>query len=332
MKQGWKRRIAIALATAAVGVAVAFLLLREPGFGGHRLTYWVGQLWVADADQEAARRAIRAIGPKGIPHLLAKVRVGDSQRRWMRTWDKLPSFLQELTPAPMVDNRFRQKIPYAISLVGTLAVPHLIAAMHDSDRDVRLTAAQAMAFLGDRADPALPGLIPLITNTNPEFRVHAIFAVSQMGMVRTQAIPALMMSLSDPDNRSTPGAPYVRENAARALGSMGSAASVAVPKLAGLLDDPSDLMRLESAGALWKIQRDTNLVYRVMEQLEKRQGVQVYKGFLDLLAEMGSAARPAVPVILRSMTNWGTDMSRPIRRALAKIDPEAELRMIRPGP
>ena len=48
-----------------------------------------------------------------------------------------------------------------------------------------------------------------------------------------------------------------------------------------------------------------------------------YKGYLNLLGEMGPMARSAVPAILKTMTNWGTDMSRPVRPVLAKIDPEA---------
>jgi hypothetical protein len=323
MKQGSKRLLVV-VATAVVAAAVLFYFLSEPCYRGHRLTYWVEQLWTAGADQERARTALRAIGPKAVPCLLNKVRFDEAERRRMELWEKLPSVLQEAIPAPEANTRLRQKIPYAISLVGATAVPQLLRGIQDEDRDVRLTSAQAIACLGDRADSATGRLIALLGHTNRGVRANVILAISQMGMSRTQAIPALVLALSDEPYAAAERPVLLRESAARALGGMGSVATSAVPKLTMLLNDPSPTMRLAAASALWQIQRDTNLVYQVMEQLEKPQPIHTYRAFLDLLAQMGTAATPAVPEILRTMTNWGTDMSRSIRRTLSRIDPEAE--------
>jgi hypothetical protein len=52
---------------------------------------------------------------------------------------------------------------------------------------------------------------------------------------------------------------------------------------------------------------------------------------LQALGSIGPAAKPAVPVILRTMTNFFTNITRPVREALMKIDPEVVPILDHPG-
>ncbi len=318
-----RRQRVLALAAVGVVAALAFVFLYEPIYRARPLTYWVDQLWRPGADQDRARAALRAMGPRAVPHLLDKARSTGPRWRSLVMWEWMPSAVQELLPDPRPRDHLQRKIPYAISLIGAPAVPRLVTAMQDPDRGVRMAAAQAIACLGERANGALPGLVALLEHQEDEVRADAALAISQIGTVRTQAIPALILTLRDNDRGPHGRVIDVRQSAARALGAMGPAAKPAASELKSLLEDPDPAMRLEAATALWRIERDTNLVQRVAEQLEKPQSPYAYRGFVDLLAQMGPAAQSAVPGILRTSTNWGPGMARSVRRALSRIDPSA---------
>ena len=121
----------------------------------------------------------------------------------------------------------------------------------------------------------------------------------------------------------------VREAAAGALGEIGPEAKKAVPDLTAMLDDREPYAQGEAGLALWRITHDTNWVSRFTAELQKATNAQQYRTYLDLLALIGPEAKSAVPVILAGTTNFHTEMSRPVRAALRRIDPEA-VSMLKP--
>jgi HEAT repeat protein/beta-lactamase regulating signal transducer with metallopeptidase domain len=83
----------------------------------------------------------------------------------------------------------------------------LIDALSDPSRDVRRSAASALANIGDEA--AVPALKKLVTDTDTDTRREAVDALKEIG--GPDAIQALMALLKDSD-------PEIRKSAAEALG------------------------------------------------------------------------------------------------------------------
>lgn len=307
-------RVHIGLILTLTVIAVLALLMwfhgREPSYQGHTLLDWVQQLG-GPGDQSEAQTAIRAIGAqKVVPFLLKEVRCDTWREAIAPARTRLPAGVKEFLPTSDND-LILNRIPIALSLLGPPALPFLMSATQDKDVLVQRTAIWSISLMGPAAEPALPVLIQVLGQTNGLGGLAAL-AIGQMGPSRTQAIPSLVAAL-----------PVTRFEAARTLGEMGAEAAAAVPALNIILDSVQENARLQAATALWRITHDPNLVDRVIQELGKRQGYTTYKGFLNLLGEMGPAAKAAVPEILRTMTHWGTDMSRPVRPVLQKIDPEA---------
>lgn len=302
--------LVVTLSLATVWALFGWFLRREPGYRGQTLLEWVQQVG-GPGDQSKAQAAIRAIGAqKAVPCLLKEVRRDSLREAMAPVRTRLPTAVNESLP-PSDNDLILNKIPVALSILGPAALPDLIKATQDKDLMVQQTAIWSINLMGPAAESALPVLIRILGETNGLNGLAAL-AIGRMGPARTQAIPALVAAL-----------PVTRFEAARTLGEMGREAEGAVPALKTMLDTPQENSRLQAATALWRITHDTNLVDRVIPELGKRQGYTTYKGFLNLLGEMGPAAKPAVPEILRTMTRWGTEMSRPVRPVLEKIDPEA---------
>lgn len=73
-------------------------------------------------------------------------------------------------------------------------VPGLIAALGDTDTEVRQHSAMALAALGK---DAVPSLVDALKDKMKERRAGAAYALGQMGMFGRDAIPALLTALKD---------------------------------------------------------------------------------------------------------------------------------------
>jgi len=124
------------------------------------------------------------------------------------------------------DTALKRRLVEAFGAAGAPAVPALIQALGDSDRDVRRAAAEA---LGDLGDPqAVPALIQALRDDWEAVRRAAAEALGKLG--DPQAIPPLIQALGD----------YwydVRFAAAEALGKLGDPQAIppAHPSTGGLL-------------------------------------------------------------------------------------------------
>jgi HEAT repeats len=328
MKLRSPKAIRFALAIVGLTALVLVLVPHEPWYDWHRLSYWVDRVDGPGADQERAKEAIREIGPKAIPFLFKKIRSTETQRRRGSVWFKLSPGLQSFFgPDPSIYD----KITYALNLLGPSAIPSLRAALQYPSSEVQVAALNAITMMGPKADTTLPALVQLLNQTSAELRVRVTVAIGELGTARTQAIPALtaalVTALRDSNTETIGSRVSVCQAVARVLGRMGPDAKSAIPALTILLDDPKLYSRQEAAIALWQINHDTNLVSRLIRELEQAPDAGEYRTRLQVLAALGPAAQPAVPVILRVMTNFSTDLSHPVREALLKINPEAAAKL-----
>jgi HEAT repeat protein len=76
-------------------------------------------------------------------------------------------------------------------------LPALMAALEDSDNDVRAWAAQAIGETGADGAQAVPALIRLLTNLDEGSRNNACMALGGIGPGAKEALPALRRALTD---------------------------------------------------------------------------------------------------------------------------------------
>jgi len=79
-----------------------------------------------------------------------------------------------------------------------IALPALIAALKDSEPNVRGWSAQAIGEIGPNGKSAVPELITLLSNADEGSRNSACIALRGIGPAAKAALPALRNSLSDP--------------------------------------------------------------------------------------------------------------------------------------
>lgn len=78
------------------------------------------------------------------------------------------------------------------------ALPAMVAALQDSDSNVRAWSAQALGDVGSDAAKAVPDLITLLSNSDEGSRNSACIALRKIGPAAKEALPVLRRSLSDP--------------------------------------------------------------------------------------------------------------------------------------
>jgi HEAT repeat protein len=140
------------------------------------------------------------------------------------------------------------------------AVPALVELLGKKDDwHARYWAAHALAGIGPEARPAVPGLIEATLDKEPLTRAKALQALEKIhpdGAV--VAIPFLLKALRD---RQMP----LRWAAAEGLGRIGPRAKEAVADLARCSDDPDLFVRVSAAEALWRIQKNDQLVPTLLD-------------------------------------------------------------------
>ena len=95
------------------------------------------------------------------------------------------------------------------------ALSTLVAALQDSDSNVRGWSAQAIGTIGPDAARAVPDLITLLSNDDEGSRNSACIALRFIGPAAKQALPDLRKALSDPSKDVRRFAAWAIENIER---------------------------------------------------------------------------------------------------------------------
>jgi hypothetical protein len=246
--------MALAVLLVAVGGVIGWQVLRhrEPVYQGKPLLFWIFQHANSSAPsnqdraaREAAEVAIRHIGTNGLPTLLA----------WAGRRDA-PFKKKALT---LLSEEMRAKLqPFSAS-------------------DSHAAASYGFGVLRSIAKPAVPGLIRLLNDTDPDIRSGAAFCLCRIGPEAEEAVPALLQSLDDPETlnnafaalRSISTNPdvvmpvligYLSSTnmgqqgwALSRLPEFGADAKKAIPRVQEFLDDPQLYLRQAATNALKKI-------------------------------------------------------------------------------
>jgi HEAT repeat protein len=126
------------------------------------------------------------------------------------------------------------------------AIAGLALLLSDSDPDLRLRVAEALADFGKAACDAVPALAVAASRGDEEARIAAAHAILVIGGSPEVAVPALVTGLDNPNTR-------LRRASAEALAKYGAEARAARPALQRALRDSDPEVRRLVSDALIKI-------------------------------------------------------------------------------
>jgi hypothetical protein len=185
------------------------------------------------------------------------------------------------------DSQESQEARRQLKSLGPGAVPYLVRKL-DAHYGWREKWPSWLAKCPSSWQPALHRID---VRSPDEIHYGALETLQLLGPDAKSAVPSLTR-LSAARN----------QQAIRALAAIGPGAGDALPVLHALLTNHSPSLRLDVAGALWEIDRETNLVVQVCSNV-------VARGMTDgdvmnaagLLADVGPAAAAAAPALLGVM-------------------------------
>jgi HEAT repeat protein len=216
------------------------------------------------------------------------------------------------------------------------------AATPGSSRELELMARalEALKAIGPDARSALPEITPLLSSPDPTIRMLAGATRARITSQAEQAMPILLAGV-EKRLSGTPRAHVMvrqavassgQQAAALLLGELGPPATKAVPALEGMLADPNEWSRIIAAQALWRITKDAGQALPVLLDLLPRPNSRPVVGApdrrllhcIDAIAEMGPAARSAIPSLER-MRAYSMTARRAANAAIEQIQTERGL-------
>jgi HEAT repeat protein/S1-C subfamily serine protease len=237
------------------------------------------------------------------------------------TVDSLPGLERVLK-----DDAAPQRRAEAARAIGTIgiqarsAIPNLLEAIKDSDRNVSTAAMEALGKLGSASDVVLPELISKSLNdSDKRVKLYAARAIGKMGAAGVSAIDPLIELTRDND-------PELHNEALLALGRVGAGNREKVfPILFGQLKDAKDKpTRTLLAEAISHLGEPTvNEIASLRENLEHPSSeMRVY--CTHALGQLGSLSKDAVPVLTKILKHEDKPTAIAAADALGKIGADAK--------
>jgi len=141
------------------------------------------------------------------------------------------------------DSRLEDYTIMALAEIGGNAVPVLVENLRCDDSAVRQSVCTVLQRLGPKAKAAVPALVALVLEADPELYDAAFLALAEIG---SSAVCDLTHMLQSDDR-------HVRRGAAMALSRMGGAVIPAVPALCDATNDQDANIRFWAVRALGEI-------------------------------------------------------------------------------
>lgn len=311
--------------------------------------------WVDSHCRSLIFQTLGQIGPRADAAVPAAIEALGDESRSVRSQaatalSKFGPSAKDAIPAladVLSDDHFlvRMRAAEAIVTIGPdrQVLPQLIAALEDSDQNVRGCAAKALAQLGDAAVDAVPALTRKLEDPNEsdQVRVYSANALGNIGPAASGSVGALIETLRSESSRrdrlsrsaSTAltgiGEPAVgplvellqsddfvaRKSAAKVLYLMGPKAHAAVPALVEALGDYN--LREPAIEALGQIGKPA--VPALIDALGDNSKRRDWEYAARALAAIGPEAREAVPALIDMFQHSNTSACRFAADALVNI-------------
>jgi len=284
-----------ALVRAQAAQAIGFLGSKSPQAVEALVTR------VTDSDARVRRAAIAALqrlrpGPKVVLPLLAKV-------------------LDDADPSVVMPAL------QSLAEVGADAMPTLIEAL--SYPGGRYWACLVLAEMGPKGKAAVPALVKLLSDKDPEVRMQAVITLGEIGPDAKSAASDIIKALSDEHGGVRYGAVY-------ALAKIGAVESLPALAKAGAETDP--FLQVLAPWAAAKIKpMDEGLVRVAVERLItglKSNDANVRRAAARGLFELGAGDQAVAPALVAAMEDPDPTVQGNVYTALASLGAKAVPRVV----
>jgi HEAT repeat protein len=319
MKQ-WLRVLAV-LALVILFFITSFIFrpATNPVVDGRLASQWVNDLLSAEYQvRNEAQTALRVLGEQGVPQICVLLRTGSAA--WEPWITRASSFLPflELKPRDAVLCRQRAaemiailgvngsgavpdlidvlpadktaaEVERALVRVGTNAVPPLVKSLRHRHAGVRERAARLLQEFETMSAETTAGLIERRNDSSAKVREQVARALGRSGLNQVHVIDTLLSLSTDPT-------PEVRAAAFESLGAIGLDSAKVFDSLHRGLRDRVAVVRLNAAKALWKLEKNAEVIVPVLTEI--LQTAECWQAAYAL-GQMRSAAAPAIPELIR---------------------------------
>ena len=224
-----------------------------PIVGGLGANSATGELQRKHGNLSKSIETFQKLGSGALPYLTELLETEPSAVRtlYADSFEKMPREIRKWFPEPSLDAiAIRAR---AVDVIGKLgadarpAIPLLLAAVVDSDVQVRMAAVIALGNLHAQATTdVILILSAALFDANPFVRENACYALERIGPKAKDAVPVLSRFVKSTDSNMT-------LLAIRALGAIGQDAKDALPTLKEAQERGPDSVRKAALRAISKI-------------------------------------------------------------------------------
>lgn len=200
----------------------------------------------------------------------------------------------------------------ALALIGKPAVAPLVAALGSRDEDERQRAADALSWIGE---PAVPALIKTLQQRSPKTRYWAACAFHGLsaGSRRAEMINALAAATKDSDAD-------VRAQVIIVLGEMLAKEKRAIAALADVVvEDKDSHNRFLAASALAEIGPAAKAAVPTLIRALRSSHKDVRSSAVIVLGKIGPASEPATAALLETLKDKDRHVRAIVAEALGRI-------------
>jgi HEAT repeat protein len=210
---------------------------------------------------------------------------------------------QPWLPAPGERQPRGRSILEVMAQADRRALPVLARILESRPGMFRIEAARAHGLFASSAPEAQTVLLQALRQDDKLVRRAAAEALGQFGPA---GLPGLLKALNNEDAR-------VREGAARAVGFVGPAAGAALPRLRTLLKEEESTGRVQSALALWEIERKPETPLIVLRMGLVDVDLPDRWEVMEALVQIAVEARPPIRGMTEVLLNGVKDRDARVR-------------------
>jgi HEAT repeat protein len=195
-----------------------------------------------------------------------------------------------------------------------LSVAHWTEQLAATDFRDRWYAGYMLGTLGPAAASAVPMLHKVLEKKSEHEYVRgmAAWALGRIGPAAASEIPLLRETMHSQGHLA------VRRASVESLGDFGAAAKPVLPDLVKLLSDDDPTTRVNTAVALWKIDRHPKAVPALVEMLRHGTPPEPYLA-AAAMGQMEADAAAVAPALIEALHHSDGDVRRAASRSLGQL-------------
>ncbi|NOY30732.1 MAG: HEAT repeat domain-containing protein [Planctomycetes bacterium] len=276
---------------------------------------------LTDSDMQVRRAAAASLAERGEAGLPAveklKMQLSDvdvrliAARALQAIGPKAPGAADAIAVLFDDDDTFTRMVAArALGDLGEQSVAGLRKALRDSNSQVVNIAGHALGDIGPAAAPAVPDLIPLISNDNEKVRRAAYSAIVGIGPGAVAATDALALQFKNNDRPN----PYI----AWAIGAIGPGAKAAIPALEKRRDTRYWSVAINAA--LFRIRGEKADLDAIVQLLREPGGSYAREYVGKGLEKLGAEAAPIADDVRDFLKEQGDEFAKKKAALVASLN------------